>query len=61
MFGGINYQIEHHLFPNMSSVHYPTIAPVVREFCRENNIPYVHHATIWSAYKSFIKMVAYNR
>lgn len=61
LFGSINYQIEHHLFPNMSSVHYPTIAPIVREFCKENNIKYVHHATIWSAYKSFIKMIKYNK
>lgn len=61
VFGSINYQIEHHLFPNMSSVHYPTIAPIVREFCKENNIEYVHHATLWSAYKSFIKMIAYNK
>lgn len=61
LFGSINYQIEHHLFPNMSSVHYPTIAPIVREFCKENNIKYVHHKTIWSAYKSFIKMIQYNK
>jgi len=61
VFGSINYQIEHHLFPNMSGVHYPTIAPIVREFCKENNIEYVHHDTLWSAYKSFIKMIAYNK
>jgi linoleoyl-CoA desaturase len=61
MFGAINYQIEHHLFPNMSSVHYPTIAPIVKQFCKENNIPYVHHDTLWSAYNSFIKMVKYNK
>ena len=28
--GGLNYQIEHHLFPRMNHCHYPTIAPIVR-------------------------------
>lgn len=60
LFGGINYQIEHHLFPNMSYIHYPTIAPIVKKYCKENNIPYVHHETVYDAYKSFIKMLKYN-
>ena len=29
-FGGINYQIEHHLFPSVNHVHLPRIAPIVR-------------------------------
>ena len=38
LFGGINYQIEHHLFPNMNNFHYPVIAPIVKKFCLlENN------------------------
>jgi len=45
--GGLNYQIEHHLFPRMSHVYYPKIAPVVREFCLSRGIPYVHFPTIW--------------
>jgi len=57
LFGAINYQIEHHLFPNMSNVHYPTIAPIVRQYCKENNIPYVNHPTIWGAYQSYLKML----
>ena len=44
--GGLNYQIEHHLFPRMSHAHYPKIAPFVREFCKKKNIPYVHFPTI---------------
>ena len=54
-FSGINHQIEHHLFPNISGHHYTVIAPIVREFCREHNIPYVHHPTLIGAYKSFMK------
>lgn len=61
MCGAINYQIEHHLFPNMSSVHYPTVKLIVVKFCKEHNIPYVHHSTLWGAYKSYLKMMHYNR
>ena len=58
-FGAINYQIEHHLFPNMSHAHYPVIAPIVKKYCLENNIPYVSHPTLYSAYKSYLKMIFY--
>jgi fatty acid desaturase (delta-4 desaturase) len=44
--GGLNYQIEHHLFPRISHTHYPTIAPIVREYCRAHNITYVHFPTV---------------
>lgn len=46
--GGLNYQIEHHLFPRMSHCHYPRIAPIVRAFCAKKCIPYVHFPTIGS-------------
>lgn len=61
LFGGINYQIEHHLFPNISYIHYPTIAPVVKNYCKINNIPYVHHETVYDAYLSCLKMFRYNK
>lgn len=38
--GGMNYQIEHHLFPSMCHVHYRKIAPIVQQTCKEFNIPY---------------------
>lgn len=38
--GGINYQIEHHLFPSMSHMLYAEIAPIVKDACEEFNIPY---------------------
>lgn len=38
--GGMNYQIEHHLFPSMCSIHYPRITKIVQETCSEFNIPY---------------------
>ena len=39
--GGINYQIEHHLFPSVHPAHYPRIAPIVRRFAEERGLPYV--------------------
>ncbi|HEU5126946.1 MAG TPA: acyl-CoA desaturase [Glycomyces sp.] len=38
--GGLNYQIEHHLFPGMPSPHLGKAQPIVREFCEEKGIPY---------------------
>jgi fatty acid desaturase len=37
---GVDYQIEHHLFPHISHVHYPTIAPMVKEYCEAHGYPY---------------------
>eukprot|EP00929_Paragymnodinium_shiwhaense_P067199 TRINITY_DN3382_c0_g1_i3.p1 TRINITY_DN3382_c0_g1~~TRINITY_DN3382_c0_g1_i3.p1 ORF type:complete len:467 (+),score=84.17 TRINITY_DN3382_c0_g1_i3:103-1503(+) len=52
LFGGINYQIEHHLFPCVYHRYYPEIAPVVRQTCEEFKIPYVHFDTITEAISS---------
>ena len=38
--GGLNYQIEHHLFPNMCHVHYRNIAPIVKRTAKEFGLPY---------------------
>lgn len=38
--GGLNFQIEHHLFPNVCHVHYRKIAAIVRETTREFDLPY---------------------
>jgi fatty acid desaturase len=38
--GGLNYQVEHHLFPNMPQIHLRRAQPIVREFCAERGIPY---------------------
>ena len=55
LFSGINHQIEHHLFPNISGHNYPKIAPIVKKFCKDNNLPYVHKPTFIEAYRSFMK------
>ena len=61
IFGSINYQIEHHLFPSMSSYHYPKIKPIVQRFCIQNNIPYTHHTTLLDAWESFLKTLHFNK
>jgi linoleoyl-CoA desaturase len=62
LFGGINYQIEHHLFPSMYHGHYPEISPIVRQTCQEFGIPYNHQPTIIHAlYDTFQKMIYINR
>jgi len=38
--GALNYQIVHHLFPGVSQYHYPAIAPIIQEVCKEYNVPY---------------------
>jgi linoleoyl-CoA desaturase len=43
--GGLNYQIEHHLFPQFCHLHYPRIAPIVRATCEEFRIRYNCHPT----------------
>lgn len=55
MFGGINHQIEHHLFPNICNQHYPEIARIVRQFCKEKGFPYSCQPTVFDAYKSVMK------
>jgi linoleoyl-CoA desaturase len=39
--GGLNFQIEHHLFPRISHVHYPQISKIIKETCAEFNVKYI--------------------
>ena len=38
--GGLNFQVEHHIFPNISHIHYSKIAEIVKKTAREFNLPY---------------------
>jgi linoleoyl-CoA desaturase len=44
--GGLNFQIEHHLFTHICHRHYPAISTIVAETCREFAIPYVSYPTV---------------
>ena len=45
--GGLNFQIEHHLFPRMSSAWYPYIAPTVRKVCEKHGVKYSYYPTVF--------------
>ncbi len=47
--GGLNHQIEHHLYPNISHIHYGKIAKIVKETAKECNLPYHEYRTMRSA------------
>jgi len=57
--GGLNFQIEHHLFQNICHIHYPKIAPIVQATAKEFGIPYNLKPSFTSALVSHITMLKY--
>ncbi len=55
--GGLNYQIEHHLFPRVSHVHYPAISKIVMQKCAEYNLPYNKYDTMSEALASHFRVM----
>lgn len=55
--GGLNYQIEHHLFPRVSHVHYPAISKIIQAKCAEYNLPYNYYDTMTGALASHFKVM----
>jgi linoleoyl-CoA desaturase len=55
--GGLNFQIEHHLFPNICHVHYRKIAGIVRETAKEFNLPYKSSRTFAGALNGHAKLL----
>lgn len=47
--GGLNYQVEHHLFHNISHVHYPAISKIVQATAEEFGVPYYTEKTFFGA------------
>ena len=45
--GGLNYQIEHHLFPRISHVHYYKMKPIIQEWCKKNDVKYNYYNNLW--------------
>ncbi len=52
--GGLNFQVEHHLFPAISHIHYPKIAPIVKRTAEEFGVPYLENETLRQAIRSHI-------
>ncbi len=55
--GGLNMQVEHHLFPKICHIHYTNISHIVRETAHEFNLPYIENKTFGSALVSHYKML----
>jgi fatty acid desaturase (delta-4 desaturase) len=53
--GGLNLQIEHHLFPAISFGHYPAIAKIVKDECQKRGIRYVQHPHLFAILRHFTK------
>ncbi|WP_207532460.1 fatty acid desaturase family protein [Desertivirga arenae] len=52
--GGLNFQVEHHLFPGISHIHYRQINRLVKETCKEFGITYLEHKSMLRAFVSHV-------
>lgn len=49
LMGGLNYQVEHHLFPSMSRLHLAQAREIVRDYCATHDVPYTE-TSLWRSY-----------
>jgi len=62
--GGLNYQIEHHLFHGVNHCHYPCIQPIVEKICKKHNITYKKfdgYSDALSSYYKHIIILSFNK
>ncbi|MCY7421076.1 MAG: acyl-CoA desaturase [Chitinophagaceae bacterium] len=52
--GGLNFQIEHHLFPKISHVHYPQINKIIKQACQEFGVEYIEYPKLRQAVVSHV-------
>ncbi len=55
--GGLNFQVEHHLFPKISHIHYPAISKIVIQKCEEFHLPYNKYDTMYGAIASHFRVM----
>lgn len=55
--GGLNRQVEHHLFPKICHIHYPAIGKIVKQTALEFNLPYIENKTFVGALCSHYRML----
>lgn len=55
LIGGLNFQIEHHLFPRICHVHYPALSRLVRETCETHGVRYTAHDSFWGVVASHFR------
>lgn len=47
--GGLNFQVEHHLFPRISHIHYPALNELVKDVCKKYNVTYIEYPNLIKA------------
>jgi linoleoyl-CoA desaturase len=52
--GGLNFQIEHHLFPRISHIHYPAISKIIKKACEDFGMPYIEYRQMRRAVVSHV-------
>ncbi len=52
--GGLNFQIEHHLFPKISHVHYPALSKIIRQACADYGLVYIEYPRVSTAIASHV-------
>jgi linoleoyl-CoA desaturase len=57
--GGLNFQVEHHLFPKVCHIHYPEVSEIVKNTAEEYGVPYLESPTFWSAVTSHYRMLQF--
>lgn len=57
LLGGLNRQIEHHLFPKICHVHYPAISGIVQQTAKEFDLPYLQNPSFFTALQSHYRML----
>jgi linoleoyl-CoA desaturase len=55
--GGLNFQVEHHLFPQISHVHYPDVRKIVQQVAAKYNVPYLEYPTFREAFFSHLRLM----
>jgi len=55
LLGGLNFQIEHHLFPRICHINYPALSKLVEATCREFGVRYTAHASVWAGLVSHFR------
>lgn len=55
LLGGLNFQVEHHLFPRISHVHYPAISRITKMTCMEFGIQYIEYPRVATAISSHVR------
>ena len=57
LIGGLNYQVEHHLFPTISHIHYPALSRIVRDKCQQFSLPYHCYSSTREAIASHVRFM----